>query len=269
MEEVIKIQSSYRIIKSDNIHCEGESQLTINNSYEKKIDFYIPNEKEEKHDDLIDLDSIKEEIRISLMEDLKEELYKETEEERKKIIDRAKNKAKELLEQAEEQGFESGLKEGFTKGYNQGIEEAKEEASKIRENAIQTVQEAHKYVEEFYTKSHDEIIRLAADMAEAIIHTTINESSENILMLVKPIIQRFGKTGSIIITCHPDSLDYLKMYQYKLEEICPNTIFTILGDGNLEQDGFVIENENQIFDLQVSKQIESILRSIEDIENQE
>lgn len=263
------MQSSYRIIKSNNIHCEGESQVVIKNSYEKKIDFYTPSEKEEKYDDLIDLDSIKEEMRINLTHDLKEEIYREIEEERKKIIETANNEAKELLEEAKKQGFESGLKDGFTKGYNQGIEEAKVEASNIKENAIQIVQEAHKYVEDYYKQNHDKIIRLAADMAETIVHTTINESSENIMMLVKPIIQKFGKTESIIITCHPDSVNYLKLYQYKLEEICPNTIFTILGDGNLEQNGCIIENENQIIDLQIKKQIESILESIKDMDNME
>ncbi len=260
---MIKIQSSYRIIKSNNIQCEGESQVIVKNSYEKKVDFYTPTPTPSN------LDSIKEEIKIDLTQDLKEEIYREMEEERRKILEIANKEAKEVLEEAKKQGFEVGLKEGFAKGYNQGIEEAKIEASNIKENAIQIVKDAQDYVSDYYKQSHDEIIKLAADMAEAIVHTTINESSENIMMLVKPIMQRFGKTGSIIITCHPDSVNYLKLYQYKLEEICPNTIITILEDGNLEQNGCIIENENQIIDLQIKKQIESILESIKDMDNME
>lgn len=277
MEEVIKIQSSYRIIKGNNILCEGESEITIDSSYDNKIDFYASSEKEEKHDDLIDLESIKNEIRAGLVEDIKRELYEKTDEQRRKIIETANEDAKNLLEEAKKQGFDKGFEEGHAKGleqglengYNQGILDAKSEASKIKNNAIKILEDAHESVLDYFKENHDQIIRLATDMAEAIVHSTIDESSENILMLVKPILQEFGKTENIIITCHPDNLDYLKLYKYKLEEICPDTIFTILSDANLEKDGCIVENENKIIDLQIKKQIKSILESIEDIDNME
>lgn len=277
MEEVIKIQSSYRIIKGNNILCEGESEITIDSSYDNKIDFYASSEKEEKHDDLIDLESIKNEIRAGLVEDIKRELYEKTDEQRRKIIETANEDAKNLLEEAKKQGFDKGFEEGHAKGleqglengYNQGILDAKSEASKIKNNAIKILEDAHESVLDYFKENHDQIIRLATDMAEAIVHSTIDESSENILMLVKPILQEFGKTENIIITCHPGNLDYLKLYKYKLEEICPDTIFTILSDANLEKDGCIVENENKIIDLQIKKQIKSILESIEDIDNME
>ncbi|MBC8588327.1 hypothetical protein H8707_08745 [Tissierellaceae bacterium BX21] len=277
MEEVIKIQSSYRVIKGNNICCEGESKITIKNSYDNKIDFYPSPEEEEKCDDLADLESIKDEIRASLTDDIKKELYKKTAEERRKIIEKANEEANNLLEEAKKQGFdkgfkkgcEEGFKEGLTNGYNQGILDAKSEASKIKNNAVKIVEDAQESVSDYFRESHDQIIELAADMAESIVHLTIDESSENILMLVNPILQEFGKTENIVITCHPDNLDYLKLYKYKLEEVCPNTIFTILSDANLEKDGCIVENENKIIDLQIRKQLNSILESIKDIDNME
>jgi flagellar assembly protein FliH len=274
---VIKIQSSYRVIKGNNICCEGESKITIKNSYDNKIDFYPSPEEEEKCDDLADLESIKDEIRASLTDDIKKELYKKTAEERRKIIEKANEEANNLLEEAKKQGFdkgfkkgcEEGFKEGLTNGYNQGILDAKSEASKIKNNAVKIVEDAQESVSDYFRESHDQIIELAADMAESIVHLTIDESSENILMLVNPILQEFGKTENIVITCHPDNLDYLKLYKYKLEEVCPNTIFTILSDANLEKDGCIVENENKIIDLQIRKQLNSILESIKDIDNME
>ena len=284
MEEVIKIQSSYRVIKGNNIRCEGESKIAINNSYDNKIDLYPSPEKEKKCDDSIGLENIENEIRATLTDDLKRELYKKTAEERKKIIEKANkeaknilDEAKKLLEESEKQGFdkgfekgcEEGFKEGVTNGYNQGISDAKSEASKIKNNAVKIVEDAQESVSDYFRESHDQIIELAADMAESIVHLTIDESSENILMLVNPILQEFGKTENIVITCHPDNLDYLKLYKYKLEEACPNTIFTILSDANLEKDGCIVENENKIIDLQIRKQLNSILESIKDIDNME
>ncbi|WP_262429812.1 FliH/SctL family protein [Paratissierella segnis] len=274
---MIKIQSSYRVIKGNNICCEGESKITIKNSYDNKIDFYPSPEEEEKCDDLADLESIKDEIRASLTDDIKKELYKKTAEERRKIIEKANEEANNLLEEAKKQGFdkgfkkgcEEGFKEGLTNGYNQGILDAKSEASKIKNNAVKIVEDAQESVSDYFRESHDQIIELAADMAESIVHLTIDESSENILMLVNPILQEFGKTENIVITCHPDNLDYLKLYKYKLEEVCPNTIFTILSDANLEKDGCIVENENKIIDLQIRKQLNSILESIKDIDNME
>lgn len=266
---MIKIQSSYKIIKSNHIQYDGTKEFVIESSYDKSSDFYNFNGDCEIYNDSIDFEPIKDELRIKLTEDLRQDIYNEIEEERKSIIDTANKKATELLEDAKGRGFDAGFKEGFEQGYNRGIDDSKSEARVIKDNAIKTMLDAQIYVEDYFVQNQEQLIRFAADMAEAIVHTTINESSENIMMILKPILLEFKKTQNIIISCHPESLDYIKLYQYKMEELCANATFTIIGDANLERFGCIIENDNQIIDAQIKSQLESVLASIKDIETVE
>ena len=59
--------------------------------------------------------------------------------------------------------------------------------------------------------------------------------------------------------------DFLSRVE-ELKAVCPNGRFIILEDGNLEDKGCTIENESQIIDLQIRKQIDSIIRDLNALE---
>lgn len=252
MEEVTKIQLSYRIIKSDYVDNNEEKISVINTKVDSCIKESFPSEtsKDLGYEHIIDLDIIREEIR--------KELLIESEQERYNIIELGK---KEVLA-AKQKGFEQGIKEGFDQGYKKGLKEAEFEAIKIKDNAISIIDQAHKQVKDYLLENQHNIIKLAANMAESIVHTTIDESSKNIIQLVKPILQQYSKMHNIIITCHSESIDYIKCYLHELEESCPNAKITVLTDNNLEKNGCVIENENSIIDLQIREQLNSMIQEL-------
>ena len=200
----------------------------------------------------------------------------EAENERSKqiLIGKAKldleEEAKSIRHQSMEEGFregsEKGYKEGLRKGYEKGLEDCKQECDKIKDNALQLLNQAEVKVKSYYSDSKDSIIRLAGDMAESIVNHTIDMADENILLLIKPIIQMYERNEKVIFTCHPDTSPYLRERLGDLEAIIPGSRFIILEDGNLEKNGCIIENENQIIDLQISKQIKSIVDDINSME---
>lgn len=254
---------SYKIIKNSNISCDKEDISVI----DTKIDYSIQESflkldiYEDDSKDIINIDKIREQIR--------RDLYLEYEQERLEIIAMAKNEAENISLLAKQQGQKDGLMKGYEEGYRRGIEAANAEGVSLKNNAISLIEQAQKQVSIYFTESHDNIIKLAGVMAESIVQSTIDVSDENIIMLIKPVIQQFNKKESIIITCHPDSIAYINCYLYELENSCPNAKFIILQDGNLEKNGCVVENENEIIDLQIKKQIDSIIKSIEDIKSLE
>lgn len=262
-EEVIKIQLSYRIIKSDSIDCseEGISFIDTKIDYCAKESFLVQALQDKEYEDIIDLDHIREVIHKGLI--------LETEQERLKIIKDGKKEAENLKLAAKQNGYEEGLKEGYEQGYRKGIKAAQHEGLIIKNNALSLIDQAHKYISSYLAENHNNIIKLAASMAESIVHTTIDESSERIIMLIKPILQQFGKKGNIIITCNPDNIAHVRCYLHELEESCPDAKLIILEDGNLEKNGCVIENENSIIDLQIKGQLNSIIEEIYENKNLE
>lgn len=266
---MIKIQSSFRIIKSEDI--DNDSQLSLvetkiefpeqsfyieEETYEEDLEVFSENEKEEYEE--IDIEKIKEDIRG--------QIYREIEYEKNQILTKANEEADNLKLESKQQGYKDGIRKGFVEGYDKGKEEAEKDCQEIKNNAINMVKQAEDYVSEYYEENQKRIIRLAGDMAESIIHKTIDTSSENVAMLIKPIIQQYRKKEQIIITAHPENSGFLKNNLNKLIDTHEDTKFVILKDSSLEKNGCTLENENQIIDLQIKHQIENIIDEINNME---
>lgn len=244
-EEVIKIPLSYRIIKNNAIECHEEEVSVIET---RSNIISITNYEETVHNqEPWDYSKEKEEIRKELMEEINRQNEKNLEEIYKEI----ENYKETLYNEAYEKGYQNGL----GKGYEDAIEKAEEESNRLKNNGVRIIEQAQKEITEYFTENRRNIIQLSLDMAENIIHEKIDSTSQNIMLLIKPILQQFGKRESIIITCHSDNLEFVKNNISELEEICPGTKIFVLENNNLEKNGCVIENEHQIIDLQIKKQL--------------
>ena len=213
--------------------------------------------------EIVDIDQIRAEIT--------EKIYLESKQERQALMDKAlKDAMEEALKEAEilkKEAIDKGHKEGFREGYKKGLTDCQVECDEIRKNALNMIDQAEKETKKYFKDNQENIIKLSGDMAESIVHATIDLSSENLLMLIKPIIDQNDRNELIIITCHPDNHELLKENKEQLEVCAPNARFVILLDNNLEKNGCIIENENQIIDLQIRKQIDSIIKDIRSLED--
>lgn len=265
-----KIQSSYKIIKSINVDSEDERSVIltkINSNSTKAFISEHPSETfvEDENSHTEDIENIREEIY--------KQVHQEAEAESAKIIEMIMTEAEDIKAQAKAQGQEMGIKQGYEQGYKQGYEEglqsglieAKNESIEIKNNAISMIEQAEKNIDEYFKYNKANIIKLAAEMAESIVHTKIDTSSDNILMIINPILQQYGKKGNITISCHPNNILYLKENLYKLEANYPDSKFILFEDGNLEKNGCIVENKTQIIDLQIKKQLDSIFEDIKDV----
>jgi len=248
---------SYKIIKNCNVSKDQKEPSLIDtiidySEHEKNISL-IQEEEEDQQDKII-------------VENLRSEICKEmsieVEKQRQKIINTAMEEAERLKVQGQEQGYEAG----FSQGYQKGMQDAEVEGITIKNNAINVLEQAKKNVSEYFIENRANIIKLARDMAESIVHSTIDTTTENIVMLIKPVLQQYGKKENIIITCHPNNSAYIKGNLHQMEELCPDAKFIILEDKNLESNGCVIENEHQIIDLQIKKQLDAIVDEIKNLE---
>lgn len=262
---------SYKIIKNKDIAYSEERKTLTDIKLEGNFDELDEIIDEVKEEIEIEEVEVEEPIDIELIKkEIEEKFTLENEELRRELLANieleARKKAEEEAAIAKQEAAEEGYKDGLKHGYQRGIQEAKGVCDEMKKTALDLIQQAKEEVEKYYSENKANIIRLAGDMAENIVNETIDLSSENILMLIKPIINLNERNELIVITCHPDKFEFLKKRKSELELAAPNARFVLLSDNNLEKNGCIIENENQIIDLQIRKQIESIVNDIRSME---
>lgn len=259
MDEVRKIQLSYKIIKKQNIE-SNEKTKSINLLSSKEI-------KNEKNNDKNDKSKIKQ--KHIHMDEFKIQIQNE----RNEIIQQAKLKAKEIKKEAYNEGYEegkqSGYQQGYLEGYENGIRESKSEIDNMKSQILIQLQNAQKKAIEYFDTYQEEIIRLSTEIAENITYHTIESDSQNILSLIKPILQEFREKKQIIISCNSSSIKHIKSGIEEIEKICPNASLTILEDSSLEKYDCIIENECQIVELGIKKQLDTILKNLLKIRRQQ
>ncbi len=240
---MIPIALSYRIIKNSNKDAQQERKLEsldIDAFKKKNTERY----KEELSDDRGDRGE-------NHLEEIKKSLREEMESERQTLI----NEAKASMEKEKVSVKEEAYRAGFEEGRQSGIEKGYEETLLYRNNAIEMLKEAEEMSREYLDANEDKIINLSAKIAEKIVQVTLDHHDESIMLLARPIIQEYGKTENVIITCHPGKVEFMKEHTNEIQKMCPNAHILILQDKNLDVNDMVIENESQITDLTISKQI--------------
>lgn len=260
---MIKILSSYKIIKNHAIVYDNDKVSPIDTKMDYQESSEPPIIDEEKP---AAQETVSSEVEAALREEIRRELLNEIERERQSILQHAYEEAEKIKDEANQRGFDEGYQVGFNRGYEEGIEKAYCEGQVIKNNAMSLLKQAEEEVRKYCHENKNSIIGLAADMAEAIVHATIDASSQNILLLIKPILEQYRKKENIILRCHPHNIDHVRMNIYQLESICPHGKFIILEDSNLEENGVVIEDEERIVDLQIKKQIQSMIHEITNME---
>lgn len=199
------------------------------------------------------------------------QLMEAVEEEREQILAAAQQEAEATKAQAKEDGFQEGKEQGYQVGYTNGYAESTTEgqrvATELKQNAQQMIQQAEVQVNQYYEEKQEQLIQLAASMAEAIVHQTIDASDNQVLELVKPILLRMSKIEKLVtIAVRPEQVDTIQEKLTLLEEKQPDVRFVVLMDRTLEKNGCIIETAHNITDLQIGKQLNKMVEEMQKME---
>jgi len=191
--------------------------------------------------------------------------------EAQRLMQEAKEEAQKIKEQAETNGFkegkDTGYQEGLEQGQMDGLEQAQKENQELKDNIMVMIKQTQMELEQYKKDNKENIITLASHMAEKIIHKQIDHSDEGILLLAEPYLYQLEKDEEFVtITVHPAQKEILEEQKADIESISPNTRFMILSDPNIEQQGLIIESSKAVIDLQIKKQIDTMLREFEEME---
>lgn len=256
------MESSYNVIKGDYIDNSEDGFLVDTNvtaiMKEEKIKEELAQE-DEMELDLSEADKIR---LFDSIDEYKRKVNAQIESERKNILECARIDAEKEAMAVREKARNLG----YSEGYSRAIEEAKAEAAKIKKDALDYLHQAKEYKNQYLRENENNIYRLAKTMAERIIDYVIDLDDENILGLINPILGDYIKEEEVVISADAKGKQLLEKYRGKLNEVCPNTKFIFLQDKSIEENGFIIENEDSIIDLQIRLQLENILEKISDLD---
>jgi len=240
---VIPIALSYRIIKNKNAFANEERKLeTLDiEAYRIKRDLMSTYEtsSEENNPEVI------------LREEIRKNLLLEMESQREALL----LKGRQEIEKEKEKALEEARRKGFEEGFMAGKEEGYEETLSFRNNAITMLEDAEAMSRDYLEANEEKIIHLSTRIAEKIVQETVDTHEDSLMLLARPILQEYGKTENVIVTCHPGMVAFMKCQIPEIKAMCPKAHVLILQDKNLESNDIIIENENQITDLTIKKQI--------------
>lgn len=244
---MIQIASSYKIIKNSN-PVEEKKLTTLD------VSFYKQKTEDMKKEEIAYI--VKKEDPMDIVKrEIRKNLEDEIEIKKRAIIEKTK------MDLAEErlQVLQAAKAEGYEEGFLAGKKEALEEAAAMKEEALAYIKQAEESAKAFAEENERRIIRLSAKIAEKIIQERIDEKEESIMILARPVLQEYGKSESVVLTCHPSKVEKLKEYLPEMEKTCPNAHILILQDRGLEERDILIENENKIIDLSIKKQLKRFI----------
>ena len=263
---MIKIQSSYRLIKNKNI----SDDKAIKNLSDIEYKIELPEKEEElidSEDDFLEEDKSEElSYEEKIRKDIEEQIIREVEEKRENILNNALEEAESVRQKAYEEGFERGQSQGLEEGFEQGYRKGEEEANKNKEKALDYMSQVDNYVKDYIRESEKDIISLAITMAERIIDFEMEDREETILNIIRPVIQEYNKQDKIIISSNSKRYDFVKKHLDEFENLSPETQFVVFKDDNLGENDCVIESDNQYIDLSIKKQLDSIFNTIRHME---
>jgi flagellar assembly protein FliH len=195
------------------------------------------------------------------------QLLLEAQEERQIIIAKAVEEADLIKRNAKEEGLlqgkEMGMQEGFRAGYEKGRQEGLETVASIRASLMNQLKETDTLVSAYYKENKEAIIELAAQMAEKIVHESIDRADEKLMLLIDPILKRMEKNEPFItITVRSEDTKTIrsKITEHETDEFTARYI--VLSDDTLEKNGCIIECSRSIIDLQIKKQLAAIIMDL-------
>lgn len=240
---MIPIALSYRIIKNKNAYANDERKL-------ETLDIEAYRTKKEKLS-VYETSSDGNDPENTLRKEIRKNLLLEMESQREALL----LKDRQIIEEERMKAMEEARKKGFEEGYMAGKEEGYEETVGYRNNAITMLEEAEEMAKDYLEANEEKIIHLSSRIAEKIVQETIDIHEDSLMLLARPILQEYGKTENVIVTCHPGMVAFMKCQIPEIKAMCPKAHVLILQDKNLEENDILIENENQITDLTIKKQI--------------
>lgn len=256
---VKKIETFYK--PKTRIVNDSKDKLTV--SEMKQLEYNFKEIQKEKENQLLnDLNKDKDNFK-KLLQKEKAKFFKELIELRKSVLLKAEEESNQIKETAYQVGLKEGQQDGYKTGVHEGYIAGQLEAESLKENARRIIEQANVSILNYKKEKQVDFIKVAAVMAEKIIHHELSLSEDKLKLLLQPILNQLEKAENFIsIYVTKENLENTNSYMEKMKESFSDLKFAVLVDESLEQNGCIIETNYEVIDLQIKKQLEQMVKDL-------
>lgn len=166
-----------------------------------------------------------------------------------------------LKESAQQTGYEEGRLEGLEAGRKEGYEAGLEQINREMMDYVQSVKQEGLCVKEKLTQQLTEIqpflLEIIEKSVEAIICERLEQEENRHLKMIEKALSYVSKHRFVTLYVSREQYDWVKKQQSELELLCPQTIFQILINPELEVFDVLVETEQTELDFRLNLQLEN------------
>ncbi len=200
------------------------------------------------------------------------------------IIQSAKNEAEQIINNAMEESsiiqkqiqvekhnwqqerehlIEQARQEGYAEGLELGRQEALRQYQSIVEESNKVIDLAKREYDEKVQSADNAILELSVKIAEKIIASTLSESPEHFLPLVKKGLNEVKEYEHIKIHVHPHFYEFVLHQKEELRALLTNdTDFNIYANAELNEHDCIIESAYGRIDISIDTQLEQLKKQL-------
>lgn len=201
-----------------------------------------------------------------LVEEQEEEIAPELELTPEMVMEQAQEEARQILAEAKtkaEQMKEASRREGFDLGMKEALEAAQREMAQEREE-IAALREA---AEEEYSKriweSEGEILKLACEIAEEIIRTSLSVQSDSWLRMVREAVAKVAGANELILKVSPDDAVLLHENLGQIREVLTESSpIRVESDSSMRPGDLWVESNIGQVDARITQQLQVIFNEL-------
>ncbi|MBC7544028.1 MAG: hypothetical protein H7338_14990 [Candidatus Sericytochromatia bacterium] len=192
-------------------------------------------------------------------EDQANRIRSEAQREAERIISEANLESARIIEQAEQSHqeiIEAATQEGFNVGYQEGREEAVKENAQLLAETTAALNKLHGAFPQAVKQNEEKLVRLAMEIAEAVISEELAARPEVALKTVERAVKRVSDLERVIIKVNPLDLDLILPKQESFRNLLPDVQeFVITGHYSIARGGCLIETNSGTVDAQINTQL--------------
>lgn len=167
----------------------------------------------------------------------------------------------QLRESAQQEGYETGYAEGLNKGSKEGYEAGFEQINHEMINYVQSIkQEGLRVKEEIAQQLIDVqpfLLEIIEKSVESIIYERLEQGGNRHLKMIEKALSHVSKHQFVTLQVSREQYDWVKEQRNELELLCPQAVFQILINPQLEMFDVLVETEQTELDFRLNLQLEN------------
>lgn len=187
------------------------------------------------------------------------------------LIDDAELRARGVMDDATQQAkklAEDGRRQGRDEGYAAGVREAQAAMAGMLETMRGLIEGVRTERHALLTSAEPELVRLAAGIAERVLHAQISLDGGVVVEMARAAIARIVDREKITVRVNPADIERMREHRDELLALGDVKTMRVIEDQRVDRGGVIVETDGGSIDAKISTQLNEarkILHIVDDV----